>query len=238
LLETAYKQGDRAEPVFCARPSLEVKSASTWGTTKIAYDPAEFEQAVREFLKAGDQLSGNDAYQYDAVNLVRQVLSNRGLRVYDQMIAAFRAKDVAGFDHASQQFLNLLRAENSLMSTRREFLLGTWLAAAKAMGHTEEEKNLYEKNARTQIAYWGPDSPTAAGRDYAYKEWSGLLQDFYLPRWQMFIDDLTARLREMPGHDIDYFAFEKKWTEERNLFPVEPSGDPINAARRALEMAP
>ena len=122
------------------------------------------------------------------------------------------------------------------MRTRREFLLGTWLAAAKAMGRTEEEKRLCERNARTQITYWGPDSPAAAGRDYAFKEWSGFLQDFYLARWQMFIDDLDARLHGNPGRDIDFFQFEKHWTEERNDFPVEPSGDPINAASTALGM--
>jgi alpha-N-acetylglucosaminidase len=236
LLETAYKQGNRAEPVFCARPSLEIKSTSTWGSTAIAYDPAELEQAAREFLKAGEQLRSNDAYQYDAVNIVRQVLANRGLKAYDQMVAAYRAKDLAEFERASQSFLSLLRSEDSLVRTRREFLLGTWLAAAKAMGHSEEEKKLYEWNARTQITYWGPDSPTAAARDYAFKEWSGFLQDFYLARWQMFIDDLDARLHGNPGRDIDFFQFEKHWTEERNDFPVEPSGDPINAASAALGM--
>ena len=41
-----------------------------------------------------------------------------------------------------------------LRNTRREFMLGTWLAAAKAMGHAEEEKNLCEENARTLITYW------------------------------------------------------------------------------------
>ena len=105
------------------------------------------------------------------------------------------------------------------------------------MGYTEEEKKLCERNARAQITYWGPDSPSAAGRDYAYKEWSGLLQGFYLARWTMFIDDLDARLQGKPAHDIDYFAFEKKWTEERNDFPVDPSGDPVHAAMSAREMA-
>jgi alpha-N-acetylglucosaminidase len=237
LLETAYKHGNRAEPVFCARPSLDIKSVSTWGTTKIAYDPAELEQDAREFLKAGERLRNNDAYQYDAVNVVRQVLSNRGLKAYDQMVAAYRAKDVKSFERVAQRFVGLMRAEDSLMRTRREFLLGTWLAAAKAMGRTEEEKRLCERNARTQITYWGPDSPSAAGRDYAFKEWSGLLQDFYLARWQMFVDDLDARLQGKPGRDIDYFSFEKQWTEERNDFPADPSGDPINAARSALEIA-
>ncbi len=237
LLETVYKSGDRAEPVFCARPSLDLKSTTTWGSTKITYDPAELELAAREFLKASDRLGENDAYQYDAVNLVRQVLSNRGLRAYDEMIAAYRAHDQARFERTSQEFLSLLRVEDSLLRTRREFLLGTWLAAAKAMGHTEEEQRLCEKNARTQITYWGPDDPTNEAQDYAYKEWSGLLQDFYLPRWEMFVADLDAQLDGKPGHEINYFGGGKKWTEELKEYPVNPSGDPVQAATTALAIA-
>jgi alpha-N-acetylglucosaminidase len=153
------------------------------------------------------------------------------------MIAAYRAQDRAGFERASQRFLSLLRAEDSLLSTRREFLLGTWLAAAKAMGHTEREKLLCERNARTQITYWGPDNPTSVARDYAYKEWSGLLQDFYLPRWEMFVQHLDALLNGKPAYDINYFGFERKWTGELKEYPVDPSGDPVHAASTALAIA-
>lgn len=234
LLETAYKSGDRAEPIFCARPSLAVKGVSTWGSIGVPYDEAKLEEAAREFLKGGDRLRGIDAYQYDAVNLVRQVLSNRGLEAYHTMVTAYQVHDVAGFEAAKQEFLKLLRAEDSLLSTRREFMLGTWLTAAKAMGHTKEEKNLYEKNARTLITYWGPDDPATVARDYAYKEWSGLLEDYYLPRWEMFVADLGARLQGRPGREINYFEFALKWTQERNDYPADPRGDPVRAAAAAL----
>ena len=78
-------------------------------------------------------------------------LSNRGLEAYHKMVTAYQAHDEVGFEAARQAFLKLPCAEDSLLRTRREFMLGTWLAAAKAMGHTKEEKNLCEKNARTLI---------------------------------------------------------------------------------------
>jgi len=76
--------------------------------------------------------------------------------------------------------------------------------------------------------------PDTVSRDYAYKEWSGLLEDYYLPRWEMFVEDLGARLRGAPGREINYFEFEHRWAEERKDYPVEPRGDPVRAAAAAL----
>ena len=89
---------------------------------------------------------------------------------------------------------------------------------------------LFEKNARTQITYWGPDDPSTDLHDYASKEWSGLLLDFYLPRWEMFVRELDARLDGKPPNEVDYFTFERHWTEQRNTFPATPVGDPVATA--------
>ncbi|MGO9087229.1 MAG: alpha-N-acetylglucosaminidase [Terriglobales bacterium] len=230
LAETVYSANNGQQSIFCARPSLQVKGVSTWGTTRIAYDPAKLEEAARKFLAAGGQLSGNDAYQVDAVDIVRQVLDNRGLTLYRQMVSQYEAGDGPSFQRTANAFLQLIRDQDTLLATRKEFLLGNWLAAARAMGHTEAERTLCEKNARMQITYWGPDDPAADARDYASKEWSGLLQDYYLPRWAMFVRELEARLDAKPATDIHYFEFEKDWTERRNEYAVAPAGDPVATA--------
>ena len=38
---------------------------------------------------------------------------------------------------------------------RKEFKVGTWIEAARSAGQTQEEKALYEWNARVQITTWG-----------------------------------------------------------------------------------
>jgi alpha-N-acetylglucosaminidase len=230
LLEITYSSSNRSESIFCARPSLQVKGVSTWGTTKITYDPDKLEEAAREFLTARNVLSGNDAYQVDAVNLVRQLLSNRGLVLYGQMVWAYESKDKPKFQRAADTFLKLMRDQDTLLATRREFLLGNWLAGAKAMAHGDEEQTLFVQNARTQITYWGPDDPATDLHDYASKEWSGLLQGFYLPRWEMFIREMEARLDGENAKEINYFAFEKNWTRQGNEYPTAPSGDPVATA--------
>ncbi len=230
LAETVYASNYGPQSIFCARPSLQVKGASTWGSTNFAYDPAKLEEAAREFLSAKERFGTLDTYQADAVDLVRQVLSNRGLILYRQMVAAFQERDRVRFDRVSAAFLGLLRDEDTLVATRREFLLGNRLAAANKVGQSEQERILCEKNARTLITYWGPDNPGTELHDYAHKEWSGLLRDFYMPRWEMFIRELSARLDGQLANEPNYFAFEKDWSEKRNQYPTTPAGDPIGTA--------
>lgn len=120
------------------------------------------------------------------------------------------------------------------MATRHEFLLGTWLEAAEEMGNNELERTICERNARTQITYWGPDDPGTELHDYAHREWSGLLRDFYRQRWQMFAREFSAQLDGKPAEEPNYFEFEKGWTEQRNTYPAEPTGDPAATAATML----
>lgn len=72
-------------------------------------------------------------------------------------------------------------------------MLGHWLEAAKLRATNDAERELFEYNARVQITTWSfQDSDL---HDYAHREWGGLLADFYLPRWEMFISKLTAELK-------------------------------------------
>src|SRR5208283_5656292 len=57
------------EPVFCARPSINVEHASTWGTTALYYLPSDLEKAVQLLLRCSPRLRKADAYQYDIVDL-------------------------------------------------------------------------------------------------------------------------------------------------------------------------
>ncbi len=230
LLDTAYRSSFAPQSVFCARPSLQVKGASTWGSIQLKYDPAKLEEAAREFLSASAALGRVDSYQADAVDIVRQVLSNRGLLLYRQMVLAYQSRDKPRFQQTAASFLQLIHDLDQLLETRQEFLLGNWLEQAKTAAHDDAERRLFEKNARTQITYWGPDDPSTDLHDYASKEWSGLLLDFYLPRWEMFVRELSARLNGKPPTEVGYFAFEHHWTEQQNDFPATPVGDPVATA--------
>jgi alpha-N-acetylglucosaminidase len=123
----------------------------------------------------------------------RQVLSNLGQELQRDTRLAFERKDREGFKQSSARFLDLLRDVDRLLETRREYRFGDWLAAARRWGTTDAERNLYDKNASLLVTLWGPEENTWIF-DYSWREWSGLIRDFYLQRWARFYQFIDAKL--------------------------------------------
>ena len=92
---TAYatRPNDRrpSESVFCALPSLrkEQITASTWGQCDISYLNSDYAEGVALFLSEADVLANIETYQHDAVDLVRQYISNLGRDAYYQFVQAY-----------------------------------------------------------------------------------------------------------------------------------------------------
>lgn len=220
-------QEGTSESVFCARPAEEIAAASSWGTSKLYYAPEESEKAAALFLEVSEQYRGNNNFEYDLTDVMRQALADKGNALQKKITQAYRAKDKAIFRKLSQEFLQLILWQDTLLATRPEFRLGTWLERAKAKGETEDEKKLYEWNARVQITTWGNRQAADKGglRDYSHREWAGLLKDFYYPRWKAYFDLLEKRLTGEQVEDIDWYAFEEPWTLKNNVYASAPEGN-------------
>ena len=93
---------------------------------------------------------------------------------------AYQQKNLSAMVPLMTNFTNLLADLDYVLGTSPDFLLGTWIERAKSVpGASSSERQLYEFNARNQITLWGPQAQIL---DYANKQWSGLVKDYYLPR--------------------------------------------------------
>ena len=106
-------------------------------------------------VSVADKYQGNNNFEFDLVDVLRQALAEKGRLMQKVVTAAFRAGDKQVFELASQHFLHLILLQDQLLGTRKEFKVGTWIEAARSAGQTQEEKALYEWNARVQITTWG-----------------------------------------------------------------------------------
>lgn len=224
------------ESIFCGRPGLNNFQASSWSKMQNYYDPTSTEAAARLMLEVADKYKGNNNFEYDLVDIVRQSLSDRGRIVYNQTIADFKSFDKKNFATHSQEFLNILLAQDRLLGTRSEFRVGRWIEQARNLGTTPEEKDLYEWNARVQITTWGNRVCANDGglRDYAHKEWNGLLKDFYYKRWAAYWQTLQDVLDGKPMVELDYYAMEEPWTLAHNPYASQPEGDCVSVAKEVF----
>lgn len=224
------------ESIFCGRPSLNNFQASSWSKMENYYDPTTTEDAARLMLEVADKYKGNNNFEYDLVDIVRQSLSDRGRIVYNQTVADFKSFDKKSFAAHSQEFLNILLAQDRLLATRSEFRVGRWIEQARNLGTTPEEKDLYEWNARVQITTWGDRVCANDGglRDYAHKEWNGILKDFYYKRWAAYWQTLQDVLDGKPMVELDYYAMEEPWTVAHNPYPAKGEGDCISVAKEVF----
>jgi len=129
--------------------------------------------------------------------------------------------------------LGLIRDLDELTGTRKEFLLGTWIADARSWGRTPAEKNLCEWNARTLLTTW---TVPQCWDDYANRHWNGLLGEFYYHRWQMWLDalnDAVGRNEKFEPKPVRKRIqdWEYAWTRQTGPFPSRPAGDTIAVAK-------
>lgn len=230
--DASTQQGTH-ESILCARPSLHAYQVSSWSEMSDYYQPMDVIRAAGMMVAAADSFRGNNNFEYDLVDIVRQAVAEKGRLVYPVVVSAFKAGDRALFEQAADRFLELILLQDRLLATRPEFKVGRWIKAARDLGHTPAEKDQYEWNARVQITTWGNRTAADQGglRDYAHKEWNGLLRDFYYMRWKTFFDGLKQQLEGAAPKQIDFYALEEPWTLQHNSYSAEAEGDAIDVAR-------
>ena len=226
------------ESIFCGRPTLNNFQVSSWSKMANYYDPTLTAEAAALMVEVADKYRGNNNFEYDLVDIVRQALADEGRIVYNRTVADFKSFDKRSFARDSQRFLALLLQQDRLLGTRSEFRVGRWIEQARRAGTTPQEQDLYEWNARVQITTWGNRTCADDGglRDYAHKEWNGILRDFYYKRWEAYWKTLQDQLDGKPEVILDYYAMEEPWTLARNPYGAAPEGNPVDEAKAAMKL--
>lgn len=225
---------DGAESIIQARPTFD--SLSRWANTKLNYNERDLLPAWDEFIKAATLCKMSDGFQYDLVDVTRQVLANYALPIQRNIAAAYQQKDAIKFKSESKKFIQLIDDMDKLLATRKDFMLGPWVSDARKWGNNEKEKALYEMNAKDLITLWGDKKSPL--NEYACRQWSGLLSDFYKPRWQLFFQQVEQSLNQKTNFDKEKFKqdvsnWEWKWVNQRKDYTTKTTG---NSVETALEM--
>jgi len=231
------------------RTKIYSSGEATWGPSKIAisfplkqkkkmqYPVDALAGAWSSLLAAQKELGGVETYRHDLVNVARETLVNHATSLYDKVSAAYKAKDAVAYRRASKDFLELLHDLDGLLATSDQFLLGQWLEDAKRWGETPAEQAKLEWNARRILTLWGKGEKL---RDYAWKEWSGLIDGFYAKRWEIFFQRQQEALETGKPFAADacgaeLYKFEDHWTNQSDRYRAKAKGDSVAVAQRLFE---
>jgi alpha-N-acetylglucosaminidase len=227
------RQEGVTENIMCAHPKQEPDRVSTWGTAIPYFTTADIAPAWDGMLLAAQDLGESDGFRLDLADLTRQILSNYAWELYPKVIAAHRQGDKAAFERLAAQYLTLFDDMNSLLITRKEFMVGPWIEMFRRWGTDEQQKRKLEQEAKTYISTWAGKAYSEEGQlhDYAFREWAGMMTDLYKARHETYF----AELRKMTNPDvepvIDWYDFDYAWITSSGNYPVEPVGRTVDICK-------
>ena len=219
--------------ILHTRPCLEGKKGFIW-------DYRNFSSEVlfkiwSLFMKASPETRKLDTFQYDLANVIRQYLGDLAPVVRLEMRDGYITKKPEVFENASKAFLGLLEDQEKIMATRPEFLFGKWIADARDIGSTDDDKDKLEQSARNLLTVWGKKSSPLM--EYANRDWAGLTEGFYMKRWQIFSDKVLASLQKGEKVNFDTLNneladWEWNWvTKNRDKYKSGTTGDTWEVAK-------
>ncbi len=173
----------------------------------------EFGKAVEYFLNCIPQLKNSELFKIDAIEIAVQYL---GL-VADQKLLDFLDNETEEKSKQLDEVMELLLIMDKLLASHPNRNLQEWVDFARNWGDTEKDKNYYESNAKRLLTTWGGDPVN----DYSGRVWSGLIRDYYVPRWVNYHQDESADKKQNMRN------WEEEWIMKQGISTTVPFDEPL-----------
>lgn len=189
---------------------------------------AQFYEGIEQLTLAAEELRGSTLFVYDFREWAAAYLGGKIELLAQQIEEAYLYGETTRANELQNRFIQLMKGADQLLATHPVKDLATWINLARQKGSESASlADYYEKNARRIVTIWGPPVD-----DYAARIWSGLIRDYYLPRWEHYFDQKSS------GKPFDYATWEKEWVEKhKGVSPVNTPDDWIDRAKELIHEA-
>ena len=193
------------------------------------------------------------SFVYDLLDLVRGV----GAAVHSDLISLFSERFTVGPQRAggaaaaaaalksiAAASMELLEDLDSVLATDANFMLGGFVERARALGVATGAPDLFVRDAKMLVSTWTEDGLAFGGliNDYSSRNgWSGLVAEYYAPRWALFNDVLVNATAAGVAPDFDAWAaanavLQAAFVEDTaTVWPDAPSGDPLSSMTKFID---
>ena len=163
-----------------------------------------FYQSIETLCQAIPTMKESPLFEVDMIEMTVQYLGGKIEALIQTIELAYQHGDMEKASALETEFEALMIGADRLLCSHPNLRLENWLNYARNWGSTQELKNYYEKNARRIVTIWGPPVD-----DYSARIWSGLLRDYYLPRWKNYFE------AKRTDKAFDFVEWERTWVEEK-----------------------
>jgi alpha-N-acetylglucosaminidase len=218
LLKSCYGSfTDHPRFRYQLRPNIDYKSLP-FDFKSDVNSSDDFRKGVEAFLKCKDEFTNNSLYSYDAIELVSQFLELKA----DEFLMRFREESKCKDYQLLDEGLELLTNTDRLLASHPNYKLQNWIDYARKFGRSRQEKDYYEMDAKRLITTWGKG--VSVLDDYSARTWSGLIADYYIPRWKLFYE------AKKENSVFDLAAWEENWIKTPWTASTKPFNNPIEEA--------
>ncbi len=204
---------------LCARPCTEINHTAPFDTFERPYDNKELLSVLKKSLSS--EIKKNDIYRKDFVSVMRQILSNVLRPLYLQATKCFYAQKIDEFEKTSNIFIEICEDIDRLLKTVPENNLYYRMESARQLGETKEIRQNLEMNFLMFHTVYGPMKNSRVFDTY-WREWGGMVSDFYARRWYKYFKMLAAyfnkpkKLKDLSKHKVyDRNAFSDTLLSQR-----------------------
>lgn len=228
LRESAYaKLIDHPRFIWQMRPGRTGRT----GQGSMGLDE-KFERAAVLFADASGQspeLAKSVLYRNDLIDMTVHLLGIRMEQLAKGMLESAAIGQMERAEKQMEHFRRLALLCDALLEKHPVLRLGEWVRLADQQGDTHELKTYYTRNAKRLVTVWGPPID-----DYSARLWSGLVKDYYLARWELWLN------AQKKGVTVDWRQWEGRWVDD--YMPElsdkwQKPGDVAAEAREAVKIA-
>lgn len=215
---------------------LKGKGPQDYGAQNIPYGAENLETAFKMLVNDYDKLKDSECYRYDLTEIMRQVISNYAVLIYNDVLKAKESNSLEDFRNKKSVFLNAFNLLNEVQATQKEQLGGEWIGKANDLSRNYDDfsKATFAMNAKALITTWGSRGSSSL-KDYGWRNYEGIFQDIYKTIWSEYLDKVEKYLTDgTPVQTISasgYFNFYWNWIMNNQNYSREAKNSPPDIKR-------
>lgn len=187
----------------------------------------EFYKAVENFVSLADEFANQPLYLADLLEVSALYLGAKAELLVQAIDNMYIVGDTLQAIAYEKDFEHIMLGMDRLLAAHPNLKLERWIDFARKHGTDESQRKHYECNAKRIVTIWGPPVD-----DYSARVWSGLIRDYYLPRWKHYF------VSRKTGKTFDFASWERNWVERsQGCSKVIVPNDVVAEVRNLMDYA-